>query len=471
MEDRLPPQNIEVERAVLGAMLIEPEALFRGLEILTPENFYHEGHANIFQAMKNLAEEDKPSDLVTVADRLQRMGDLEKLGGRSYLASLTTGVVTSGNLEYHANIIREKAVLRDLIHTGGDIVAKAYSDDQDVDDLLDNIEGMILKIGEKRLRGDFDSLESMLPQTWEKLEEIRHNQHSVTGLPTGFMELNDITGGLQQSDYIIVAARPSVGKTSLALGMALNISLEENVGVALFSLEMAKEQLVIRLMANKFRVNAHSLRTGRLRKTEFKKIGSRLKTIANAKVFVDDTSSLTVLDMKAKCRRLMKRQDIGLVIVDYIQLITTGNKRIESRQQEITTISRQLKALGRELKVPIVALSQLSRAVESREDRRPILADLRESGALEQDADVVMFIYRPEIYGINTITIKDKDYKNRKISSQGIAEIIVAKQRNGPVGSVHLTFHKEYATFEDLAPADLENLAEIEEDSKEYGGV
>ncbi len=472
MEDRLPPQNIEVERAVLGAMMIEPDAYLRGLELLVPDNFYHEGHAKIFQAMNTLAENDKPADLVTVAEQLHKTGNLERIGGRSYLASLTTGVVTSGNLEYHAEIIREKAILRKLIHVGGDIVAKSYSETDEIDDLLDSVESMILKIGEQRLKGEFNALSDVIPKTWEKLEEIRNSPHSVTGLATGFHKLDDLTSGLHGSDYVIIAARPSVGKTALVLGMALNIAIEESQGVALFSLEMAAEQLVIRLMANKFRVNAHHLRTGRLRKTDFKRIGGKLKLLANANIFIDDTPSLTVLDMKAKCRRLMKRNQIGLLIVDYLQLITTGNRRIESRQQEITTISRQLKALARELDIPVIALSQLSRAVESRELKRPILADLRESGAIEQDADVVMFIYRPEIYGIDKITVQDESFREKRISSDGIAEIILAKQRNGPVGSVFMTFKKEYATFEDLAPAELDRLAEIYEDVEfKHGGT
>lgn len=472
MEDRLPPQNIEVERAVLGAMMIEPEAFFRGLEILKPEYFYQEGHAKIFQAMEALAEKDSPADLVTVADQLHKSGDLERIGGRSYIASLTTGVVTSGNLEYHAEIIREKAVLRKLIHVGGDIVAKSYSEHESIDDLLDDVESMILQIGEQRLRGDFASLDDIIPKTWEKLDEIRNSPHSVTGLATGFRELDDLTSGLHGSDYVIIAARPSVGKTSLALGMALNVAVEQEQGVALFSLEMAAEQLVIRLMANKFRVNAHSLRTGKLRKSDFKRIGGKLPLLAKANVFIDDTPSLTVLDMKAKCRRLMKRHSIGLLIVDYLQLITAGGRRIESRQQEITLISRQLKALARELDVPVIALSQLSRAVESRENKRPILADLRESGAIEQDADVVMFIYRPEMYGLKYTEVYGEGGMEKKVPSDGIAELILAKQRNGPVGSVFMTFHKEYATFEDLAPAALENLAESYDDQQyEHGGT
>jgi replicative DNA helicase len=468
MEDRLPPQNIEVERAVLGAMLIEPEAFFRGLELLEPDSFYQESHAKIFKAMKTLAERDNPADLVTVADQLHRDGELERIGGRGYLASLTTGVVTSGNLEYHAEIVREKAILRRLIQVGGDIVAKCYTEHDEIDALLDDVESMILQIGEQKLRGDFNSLESLIGGTWENLEEARNSTHAVTGVSTGFSKLDDLTSGLHGSDYIVIAARPSLGKTSLALGMALNVAIEEGAGVAIFSLEMAAEQLVIRLMANKFRVNAHDLRTGRLRKAEFTRIGHKLNLLANAKIFIDDTPSLTVLDMKAKCRRLMKRNKIGLLVVDYIQLITTGGKRIENRQQEITLISRQLKALARELDIPVIALSQLSRAVETRENKRPILADLRESGAIEQDADVVMFINRPEVHGVKTIDVYDEGATPKKIPSEGVAEIILAKQRNGPIGSVFMAFHKEYATFEDLAPTALDELAESY-DGEEYG--
>ncbi len=470
-EDRVPPHNIEVERAVLGAMMLEPEALDRGLELLNADYFYLEDHRKIFSAIKTLAESDRPADIVSLADQLDKENNIEKVGGRSYLSSLLTSVVTSGNIDYHAEIIREKAMLRSLIHAGGDIVSMAYSETLEMDELLDNVERKIWAIGEQRLRGDFASMGEILPATYEKLEEIRRSDRTVTGLPTGYTELDKLTSGFHPADYVIIAARPSVGKTALAIGIAMNVAVKEGIGVAMFSLEMAREQLVIRMMGNRFRVDTHRLRTGSLTKKDFSRIGNNLKALSAAPIYIDDSPIQTVLDMRAKCRRLMRKvNNIGLIVVDYLQLLTSGQRKVESRQQEITTISRQLKALGRELGVPVIAISQLSRQVETREAKRPILADLRESGAIEQDADLVMFIYRPELYGKKKVEIYRKKY-----DSTGIAEIIVAKQRNGPIGSVYLDFHKEYVTFENLA---LEDRTPIYEDSEEneefnymnYGG-
>ncbi len=467
-DERVQPQNIEVEMAVLGAMLLEEEALDRGLEILDQNTFYRDNHRRIFEAMRRLAEADCPVDIVTLSEELSRSGELERVGGRSYISSLMSSVVTAGNLAYHAEIIREKAILRSLIHAGSDIVTRAYSENQDADELLDSVEQTIFSISEKRLKGDFSPLSTILPETFERLEEIRMNKHTVTGLATGYYKLDETTSGMHPSDYIIIAARPSVGKTALALGIVLNVALNDKKGVALFSLEMAKEQLVMRLMSSKFKVDAQRLRTGTLDKKDFGRIASNLNTLSSAPIYIDDTPNLTVLEMRAKARRLMRRVPLGLIVVDYLQLISAGSRSGENRQQEISTISRQLKALARELGVPLIALSQLSRQVESRDIKKPVLADLRESGAIEQDADVVMFIYRAEMYGQKNIEIHNTQYP-----SYGIAQIIIAKQRNGPIGEVLLSFKREYVSFENLSleeiqPYSNEESAYIDSD---YGGT
>jgi len=449
-EERLPPQNLEVERAVLGAMMMDSEALYRALELLSVEDFYHDGHARIFGAMKKLAENDRAVDYVSLADILDKEGHLEKVGGRSYLVSLLSSIVTPGNLDYHAEIIQEKAVLRSLIRAGGDIVTRAYSGTQDVDDLLNGVEQMIWAIGEKRIRGEFAPLSSIIPETFEKLDEIHHSKRAVTGLATGYTDLDEITTGLHPADYVIIAARPSVGKTALALGIALNVALKEEKGVAIFSLEMASEQLVTRLMATKFRVDSQRLRSGKLDNESFKKISKDLDSLSRAQIFIDDSAEQTVLNMRAKLRRLKRRQKIDLVIIDYLQLLTSGQRRVENRQQEITTISRQIKALGRELDIPVIALSQLSRQSELRDDKIPRLSDLRESGAIEQDADTVMFIYRPEVHKQKKIKV-ELDGKSFWKDATGIAEIIIAKQRNGPVGQIYLKFHKKYVSFENVS--------------------
>ncbi len=467
--ERVPPQDVEVERSVLGAMMLEPEALDRGLELLSENEFYRENHRMIFSAMKELVEKSSPADLITIAAELDAVGNLQKIGGRSYLSSLMSSVVTAGNLDYHTDIIRQKSVLRSLIHAGSDIVSRAYNESQDVSELLDSIEQMIFNISEKRLTGDFSSLGEILPQTYDYLEEVRKNKRAVTGLATGYNDLDDITSGMHPSDYIVIAARPSIGKTALVLGIALNVAINEKKGVALFSLEMAKDQLVTRLMASKFHVDAHRLRTGTLSKADFKRIGNNLPALSSAPIYIDDSASLTVLEMRTKTRRLMRRVPLGLIVVDYLQLLNGSSKRQENRQQEISMISRQLKALGREMGVPVVALSQLSRQVESRDNKRPILADLRESGAIEQDADVVMFIYRPEMYGKKQIKIFGNTYP-----SDGIAQILIAKQRNGPVGDIFLRFKREWVTFENLSIENIEPFEDEEEafvDREVYGGA
>jgi replicative DNA helicase len=467
--ERVPPQDVEVERSVLGAMMLEPEALDRGLELLSENEFYRENHRMIFSAMKELVEKSSPADLITIAAELDAVGNLQKIGGRSYLSSLMSSVVTAGNLDYHTDIIRQKSVLRSLIHAGSDIVSRAYNESQDVSELLDSIEQMIFNISEKRLTGDFSSLGEILPQTYDYLEEVRKNKRAVTGLATGYNDLDDITSGMHPSDYIVIAARPSIGKTALVLGIALNVAINEKKGVALFSLEMAKDQLVTRLMASKFHVDAHRLRTGTLSKADFKRIGNNLPALSSAPIYIDDSASLTVLEMRTKTRRLMRRVPLGLIVVDYLQLLNGSSKRQENRQQEISMISRQLKALGREMGVPVIALSQLSRQVESRDNKRPILADLRESGAIEQDADVVMFIYRPEMYGKKQIKIFGNTYP-----SDGIAQILIAKQRNGPVGDIFLRFKREWVTFENLSIENIEPFEDEEEafvDREAYGGA
>lgn len=452
-EGRVPPQAVDVERSVLGAMLIDKEAVSRVLEFLNDDSFYSPIHRKYFKAMMALFEKDDPIDAVTLVEELRRQGDLNAAEDATYISELTMNVTTAANAEYHARIVLEKALLRSLIVASTEISSRAFTDSEDALDLLDEAEAKIFQISEKRLKKSFTPIKRALQETFEVLQEL-HGKHSgITGAPTGFPDMDNMTGGLQNSDLIIVAGRPSQGKTAFALSVARNAALhpQKPVGVAIFSIEMSEQQLVIRLLSSEAKVNAHALRTGRLPDERWKNLSRVVGKLAEAKIFIDDTPGLGILELRAKARRLKAEHGIGLVIVDYLQLIQ-GPKSAESREREISMISRSLKALAKELNVPVVALSQLNRAVENRPDRRPLLADLRESGAIEQDADVVMFVHRPESYGITEI----KDDELGTIPSEGIAEIIIGKQRNGPVGIVRLAFVKEYAGFERLASHAME---------------
>jgi replicative DNA helicase len=440
-EGRVPPQAVDVEMAVLGAMLLDKGAIAKGIEILDDLSFYKPAHQRIFAGMVALFEKSEPVDLITLVEELRRRAELDKVGGEYYLTELTTRVTTAANIEYHAHIVLEKALMRQLILSSSEVVGRAYSETEDALDLLDEAEQKIFQISEQRMKKSFISMNTAVHQTMEMLESI-HGKHSgVTGVPSGFTELDNYTGGFQNSDLVIVAGRPSQGKTALVLSLARNASIFHEVPVAFFSLEMSIQQLVLRLICAEARVDAHSVRTGRLPEDEWRKLSTSIGKLYKAKIFIDDTPALTALEIRAKARRLKAEHNVGLIIVDYLQLMQ-GPKNAQSREQEISTISRSLKALAKELNTPVIALSQLNRAVEMRGDKRPVLADLRESGAIEQDADVVLFVHRPEMFGINV------DENNEP--TEGMAEIIIGKQRNGPTGSARLAFIKQYARFENL---------------------
>jgi len=426
---------------VLGAMLLEKGALAKAIEILDESCFYKPAHQRIFEAMTALFERSEPVDLITLIDELRRRAELEKVGGEFYLTELTTKVTSAANVEFHAHIVLEKALMRQLIVSSSDVISRAYNETEDALDLLDEAEQKIFQISEQRMKKSFVTMNTAVHSTMEMIESI-HGKHSgVTGVPSAFTEVDNYTGGFQKSDLIIVAGRPSQGKTAFVLSVARNASIIHDVPVGFFSLEMSSQQLVLRLICAEARVDAHSVRTGRLPEDEWRKLSTSVGKLYKAKIFIDDTPALSVLEVRAKARRLKAEHNVGMIVVDYLQLMQ-GPKNAQSREQEISTISRSLKALAKEINIPVVALSQLNRAVEARGDKRPVLADLRESGAIEQDADVVLFVHRPEMYNIMN------DDNNE--STEGIAEIIIGKQRNGPTGTARMAFIKQYARFENL---------------------
>lgn len=433
---RLPPHNIEAEQSVLGAMFIEKGAILKAMEVLQPDDFYRDVHRVIYEAMIDLFDRAEPVDIITVADELKKRGKLEQVGGLSYLTTLANLVPTAANADQYARIVEEKAILRKLIAAATEIVARCYQAQDDVAELVDQAEQAIFRVSQRRLTQGYVAVKDILEDVFERIEKAYAQKSNVTGVPTGFRDLDSLLSGLQPSDFVVVAARPSMGKTMFCLNIARNAAILHRVPVVIFSLEMAKEQLAQRLLCLEAGVDGQRLRTGFLLDSDWPRLSYALGRLSEAPLFVDDTPNITVMDIRARARRIKAEHDLGLVVVDYLQLVGSRG-RPENRQQEISEISRSLKALARELKVPVVAASQLSRAVEQREDKRPLLSDLRESGAIEQDADVVAFIYRDEYYR------KDSDKKN-------IAEIIVAKQRNGPTGSVDLVFVRETGRFGDL---------------------
>jgi replicative DNA helicase len=440
-EGRVPPQAVDVEMAVLGGMLLEKEAIAKAIEVLDETAFYKPAHQYIFSAMIGLFERSEPVDLITLIEELRRRAQLEKIGGEFYLTELTTKVTNAANIEFHAHIVLEKALMRQLIASSSAMAGRAFSETEDALELLDEAEQQIFQISEQRMKKNFVSMNTAVHSTMEMLESI-HGKHSgITGVPAGFTELDNITGGFQKSDLIIVAGRPSQGKTALVLSLARNASVIHNVPIGFFSLEMSTQQLVMRLICAEARVDAHMVRTGRLPEDEWRKLSTSVGRLYKAKIFIDDTAALGILELRAKARRLKAEHNVGMIVVDYLQLMQ-GPKNAQSREQEISSISRSLKALAKELNIPVVALSQLNRAVEARGDKRPVLADLRESGAIEQDADVVVFVHRPEMFGI------EKDENGN--STEGTAELIIGKQRNGPTGTARMAFIKQYARFENL---------------------
>ncbi len=435
--DKNVPQSVDAERSVLGAILVENHAINRAQEILKQDDFYREPHRKIFKVMSNLSERATAIDPVTLKEELTKSGELEAVGGPAYIASLVDGVPRSANVEYYARIVKEKAILRNLIEAGSRIITAAYEASQEVEEILDASERLIFRIAQDQLRAGFVPMKTLADENWQRIEEMHRRRELVTGLPTGFATLNEYTSGLQPSDLIVVAARPGMGKTSFSLNIAQHVGMREGKKVGVFSLEMSKEQLFLRLLTGLARVDAHRLRTGRLTKEEWDRISAAMGELATAQIFIDDTAGTTALEMRAKSRRLKMEQGLDLIVVDYLQLMRS-RAQFENRNQEISDISRSLKELAKELNVPVISISQLSRAPEQRGgDRRPQLSDLRESGAIEQDADVVMFIYREEVY--------KPTEENR-----GRAQIMIAKQRNGPIGTIDMAFIREYTKFEEL---------------------
>lgn len=435
--DRTPPHSIEAEQAVLGAVFLEPEALITASEILVPEDFYRPAHERIFRVMLDLHERGQPVDLVTVTAELQDRKLLEEIGGVSYLSDLANAVPTAANVEYYSRVIEEKSLLRRLIKTATEIVAEGYASEEEVETILDNAEKRVLEVANRKNAGDFVSIKDILVETYDNIEILHNRKDEITGIPTGFIEFDRMTAGLQRNDFIIVAARPSVGKTAFALNISQNVATKTNENVAIFSLEMGAQQLVMRMLCAEGNIDSQRLRTGRLTPEDWEKLTMAMGSLANAGIYIDDTPGIRVSEIRAKCRRLKQEKGLGLVVIDYLQLIQGSGKSGENRQQEVSEISRSLKALARELEVPVIALSQLSRNVEQRQDKRPIMSDIRESGSIEQDADIVAFLYRDDYYN------KDSDKKN-------IIEIIIAKQRNGPTGTVELAFIKEFNKFVNL---------------------
>ena len=436
--ERVPPQNIEAEQAVLGAMLIEKEAIARVTELLKGGDFYREAHRLIFEAMLDLYNRNEAVDMITVIELLKREDNLEKVGGIAYVTSLANSVPTAANVHYHAKIVEEKALLRQLIQTSTKIAALGYEGSEEVSQIVDQAEKMILEVSNRRIGGDFTPIKSIVLDAFGKIEQLYESRGGITGLATGFKDLDRLTSGLQKSDLILVAARPSMGKTAFTLNIASNVPIREKKAVAFFSLEMSKEQLVQRMLCAEASIDSQKLRIGELEDDDWTKLINAADRLSGAPIFIDDTAGISVLEMRSKARRLKVEHDLSLIIIDYLQLMQgSGGKGGENRQQEISEISRSLKGLARELGVPVVALSQLSRSVESRQVKKPMLSDLRESGSLEQDADIVAFLYR-------------EDYYNPDTENKNITEIIVAKHRNGPVDSVQLFFHKQFTRFADL---------------------
>lgn len=440
MIDRVPPQNVEAEQSVLGAMMIEREAISKVVEVLKPEDFYREAHRLIFNAMLELFNKNDAVDLVTVVEVLRRDEKLEGAGGIAYVSALANSVPTAANVMYHARIVEEKALLRQLITTATEVASMGYEANEEVTVIMDKAEKMILEVANRKAGQEFASIKNIIFDVFDKVSELYSSKGGITGLSTGFKDLDKLTSGLQASDLILIAARPSMGKTAFVLNIAQNVAIKEKQAVAFFSLEMSKEQLVQRMLCAEAPIDAQRLRIGELENNDWDKLVRAADRLAAAPIFIDDTAGITVMEMRSKARRLKIEHDLQLIIIDYLQLMqgSSGSSRNENRQQEISEISRSLKALARELKVPVIALSQLSRGVESRQVKKPMLSDLRESGSLEQDADIVAFLYR-------------EDYYDPETENKNITDVIVAKHRNGPVDSVQLFFHKQFTKFSDLS--------------------
>jgi len=431
--DRLPPQSLDSEQAVLGALLVSGDGITRVVDILEPEYFYRKAHQVIYAVMLDLFDNNEPIDIVTVSQYLKDQGKLDNVGGRQYVTDLSLSIATTANLEYYARIVQEKALLRNLIKAGTEIVTQCY-EEPDADTAIDRAEHLIFNLAQRRSMQQLVHIKNIVEASFQKIEERYENRDSLSGVPSGFYDLDALTSGFQPSDLIIVAARPSMGKSSLCLNFAQHMSVEHKIPVAIFSLEMSKEQLVSRMLCSEASIDANRLRTGHLHTNDWTHLAMAMGRLGEAPIFIDDSALLNVLEIRAKARRLkVETKGLGLIIVDYIQLLQ-GRKQTDNRVQEVSEISRSLKTLAREINVPVIGVSQLSRAVEARQNKRPMLSDLRESGSIEQDADLVMFIYRDEYY-------------NPESERRGEAEIIIAKQRNGPTGTVDLLYQSSITRF------------------------
>lgn len=447
---KVPPHDIEAEQAVIGSMLTDKDAVMMAVEKLHPESFYRDDNKEIFEAIVNLYNRSEPIDIVTVKDELTSMGLFDKVGGLEYLVMLPDKVPTTANVEKYINIVEEKATLRALIKTANEIIELGYDQTEDVEDIMESSEKKIFDIIQKNNQKSYTPIKDVLIESFTKLEELYNQKTRITGVPTGFIELDYKTAGLHGSDLVLIAARPAMGKTAFALNIAQNVALRANTPVAIFSLEMSKKQLVQRLLCSEAEVDTQRLKTGNMQAKDWEKLAVAMSSFSEAPIYIDDTAGCTITDIRAKCRRLaMAEKNLGLIVIDYLQLIE-GTGR-EDRMQQISSISRGLKILAKELNVPIISLSQLSRAVESRTDKRPMLSDLRESGSIEQDADIVMFIYRDEYYK----NANDEEEQAEKAANKGEAEIIIAKHRNGPVGTVKLLFQGSITKFKNPIKTDV----------------
>jgi len=441
---KLPPQNIEAEQSILGGILIENDALNTVVEFLEDGDFYREAHQKIFHCMIALSERNEPLDLITITNELKKKKELEEIGGASYLAGLVESVPTAANIAYYAKIVKEKSILRKLISTATEIVTQSFQEGKDLEDFLDEAEQAIFRISEHRVKPAFYPIKEIVKESFKVIEQLYEKKELITGVPSGFKDLDRKTAGFQNADLIIVAGRPSMGKTAFCLNVAQHAAITAKVPTAVFSLEMSKEQLAIRLLCAEGRVDSARLRSGFLSESDWPKLTMAAGALSDAPIFIDDTPAISVLELRAKARRLKADRGLALIVVDYLQLMR-GRSGVERREQEISEISRSLKALAKELNIPVIAISQLSRKAEDRPGRRPQLSDLRESGAIEQDADVIIFIYRDEVYN------PDSEHK-------GTAEVIIGKQRNGPTGKIDLSFLSEFTTFKDLFRGDYDEI-------------
>ncbi len=448
--DRLPPQSLEAEQAVLGAIILEGESITKAIELLSAEDFYRESHRKIYNAMLELFNKNEPIDLITLTENLKDKGELEDIGGLSYLSTLATVVPTAANIRYHAKLVREKALLRAVIRACTEIVTKVYEEPEDAEEMLDYAEKLIFEISEKRTNTSFYHMKDVVKHTFKMIESMYERKAVITGIPSGFKDLDELTSGFQPGDLIIIGGRPGMGKTAFSLNIAQHVGVDLGEPVAFFSLEMSKEQIAMRLLSSLAMVNASALRKGFIGKRDWERLTESAVKLSEAPIYIDDSSQMSVLEIRAKARRLkMEKGRLSLIVIDYLQLMRSRTA-YDRREQEISEISRSLKAMAKELKVPVVALSQLNRSVEKTNDRRPTLANLRESGAIEQDADVIIFLYRDEVYN------------KKNPANKGKAEVIVAKQRNGPTDTINLTFLSDYTRFLDFT--DKYMGTEIEED-------